>query len=263
MNLLNCFPSVSKNAVFSIGFSLMTIVQLIAAPPIPNDLIDAYTLHGRIPIGWCYGDESYPDSRPIIYTFEQIERGKRAAENRGLFSYGITDSFLYEALDRFPIKGKQVAIMGSRTPTYECITLAWGGHPTTIEYNKIISDHPELKAITVKEYEENPILFDAIISISSYEHDGLGRYGDPLNPIGDFVAMEKTKKMLKKDGLLYLAVPVGRDHFVWNAHRIYGKIRFPLLIAGWEIVGSAGFTQNDLDRDPNELYHPVFVLRPK
>lgn len=51
------------------------------------------------------------------------------------------------------------------------------------------------------EFEVNPRLFDAVVSISSYEHDGLGRYGDPINPDGDLIAMEKTKKMLKEDGL--------------------------------------------------------------
>lgn len=263
MKILNW---ISANRKLSLSFllcPLFSIVTLSAAPPIPKHLINGYTLNGRIPIGSCWINESYPDSSAIVYTYEQLEGGKRAAEARGMFSYGITDLFLYDALDKFPIKGKEVAIMGSRTPSYECITLAWGGNPTTIEYNRVISEHPQVKAMTVDEYEKNPILFDAVISISSYEHDGLGRYGDPLNPIGDFIAMTKTKKMLKKGGLLYLAVPVGRDHFVWNAHRIYGKIRLPLLLEGWEVVGSFGFTDKDLNRDPNELYHPVFVLRPK
>lgn len=241
--------------------------SLVAAPPkdIPFELYAGYTMNGRIPLGWCWGDDSYADNFPRIYTYDYIERSKTQALDRGQFVYGITDTLLYAALDKFShvIKGKEVAVMGSVLPSYEGITLAWGGNPTTIEYNKIISEHPQLKVMTVKEYEENPILFDAVISISSYEHDGLGRYGDPLNPNGDLLAMEKTKKMLKKGGLLFLAVPIGQDYCVWNAHRVYGKIRFPVLIEGWEIVDAFGFTERDLDRNPNELYQPVLVLQPK
>ncbi len=31
--------------------------------------------------------------------------------------------------------------------------------------------------------------FDMALSISSFDHDGLGRYGDPLDPVGDLKAM--------------------------------------------------------------------------
>ncbi len=236
------------------------MIEMNGTQIIPGHLLNSYTLNGRIPIKTWYIDEAYPDSIPIIYTYEQVENLKESAENRNQFYYGATDSYLYDALDHFPIQGMSVAIMGSRTPVYESIVLASGGNPTTIEYNKIISQHPHVNTMTVKEYEENPVLFDAIFSISSYEHDGLGRYGDPLNPNGDLIAMEKTKPMLKKGGLLYLAVPLGKDCLVWNAHRIYGKIRLPMLIDGWEIVGTYGFAQSDYDRE--DTHQPVFVLRP-
>ena len=39
--------------------------------------------------------------------------------------------------------------------------------------------------------------FDVVLSISSFEHDGLGRYGDPLNPDGDLAAMRSTRRLLK------------------------------------------------------------------
>ena len=48
--------------------------------------------------------------------------------------------------------------------------------------------------------------------------------------------MKKLRGLLTDDGLFYLSVPSANDTLVWNAHRIYGSIRWPLLIAGWEVV---------------------------
>ena len=238
--------------------------ELTAAAPetIPEELFDVYTLNGQVPvIPWYFNDT---DPTPTVYKYEQIENNRRYAKTGGTFYYGKTDTWLYAALDKYShqIKGKDVAIMGSTTPVYEGIVLAWEGSPITIEYNSIISEHPLVKALTVDEYEKKPFLFDAILSISSYEHDGLGRYGDPLNPIGDLLAMAKTKKMLKKGGLLFLAVPIAQDCLIWNAHRTYGRLRFPLLIEGWEIIDTFGFSMEDFSLSYHVIHQPVFVLRP-
>ena len=117
------------------------------------------------------------------------------------------DNWLYEALEKYPIKGKEVGIIGSVFPFYECVVLTFGGHPTTIDYNKIISEDPRITTLTVDEFKKNPRKFDVILSISSIEHDGLGRYGDPINPNGDLEFMTKAKSLLKEGGHMILAVP--------------------------------------------------------
>jgi hypothetical protein len=61
-------------------------------------------------------------------------------------------------------------------------------------------------------------------------------YGDPVDAYGDLKAMAEAAAMLKPGGHLFLAVPRGSDAVVWNAHRIFGPIRFPMLINGWRIV---------------------------
>ncbi|MCX5706438.1 MAG: DUF268 domain-containing protein [Candidatus Omnitrophica bacterium] len=116
-----------------------------------------------------------------------------------------------------------------------------------------------LTVLTVDEYRKKPFVFDAAFSISSFEHNGLGRYGDRLNPEGDLESMQYTKKMIKPKGILYLSVPIGRDYLVWNAHRIYGRIRFPLLIKGWELLDSFGFNDDLFDKD--ECRQPILVLK--
>lgn len=256
-----------KNLVFfTLCFSFL-LNQIFGEPPrqIPKELYAKFTLNGRIPVGDYYLNDGYSSDNPIVYTTETINENICKATIKQPFYYGATDSYLFCALDKYEneIKDKNVAILGSVTPWYESILLAYQAYPTTIDYNKIVSNDQRLELLTVAEFEQNPKLFDALLSISSFEHDGLGRYGDPINPNGDFEAMKKAKKMLKKNGLLFLAVPVGKDVLMWNAHRVYGKIRLPLLLAGWEVVDSFGFSSKDYDIDNSAgtTHQPIFVLK--
>ena len=76
---------------------------------------------------------------------------------------------------------------------------------TTIEYNKLEYKHPLVETIVVHDaFSQERLVgaFDVVMSISSVEHDGLGRYGDPLNPNGDFSAMRSTGRLLKKGVML-------------------------------------------------------------
>ena len=53
---------------------------------------------------------------------------------------------------------------------------------------------------------------------SSFEHDGLGRYGDPLGGLADVEAMARTSCHVKPGGLLFLGVPMKQeDRLYWNA----------------------------------------------
>ncbi|VDM34294.1 unnamed protein product [Toxocara canis] len=70
---------------------------------------------------------------------------------------------------------------------------------------------------------------DFVVSFSSIEHSGLGRYGDPLDPIGDLREMQKIQCLLKRGGLLFIGLPVGVDAVVFNAHRIYGRLRLAMM----------------------------------
>jgi len=102
-------------------------------------------------------------------------------------------------------------------------------------------------------------VFDCAVSISSFEHDGLGMYGDPLDPNGDLKAMKNMRRLVAARGLLFLSIPVGRDALNFNVRRIYGRLRLPLMLRGWETVETFGF-QDDLLDIPSAV-EPVFVLR--
>ncbi len=85
---------------------------------------------------------------------------------------------------------------------YEALAIAHGAAAvTTFEYNRLQYAHPLIETVLVNETQNNSALdaaFDVAMSISSFEHDGLGRYGDPLNPDGDMFAMRSTRRLLKR-----------------------------------------------------------------
>jgi hypothetical protein len=67
-----------------------------------------------------------------------------------------------------------------------------------------------------------------VVSFSGLEHDGLGRYGDPNNPEGDYAAMHEILLCLNPGGLLLLAIPTAAvDNIAYPFHRIYGPHRLP------------------------------------
>lgn len=224
-------------------------------PPrhIPYDLISAYTMNGRAKVKLLYYNSTYSSHQPLVYTKETIDKYIAKAKARQNFYYKKTDACLYKALEEHSITGQDVAVMGSTDPWYEAVALAYGAKPTTIEYNKITSQDPRLIAVTNEELARAPRQFDTAFSISSFEHDGLGRYGDTLNPDGDIQTMQKMKRIIKPGGLLFLALPIGQDTVVWNAHRIYGQFRLPRLLAGWKIIDFFGVKPG--------YFQPVIVLQ--
>lgn len=79
--------------------------------------------------------------------------------------------------------------------------------------------------------------FDAVISYSSVEHSGLGRYGDAMNPWGDRQAIARAWCMTKPGGRIALGLPYNPvDTIHYNAHREYGPIQLPHILANWKQV---------------------------
>ena len=53
------------------------------------------------------------------------------------------------------------------------------------------------------------------------EHIGLGRYGDPLDPLGTKKTTKELSRVLVPNGNLYFSVPIGKPRLCFNAHRIH------------------------------------------
>ena len=81
-----------------------------------------------------------------------------------------------------PIKNQSVLVLGSVRPWLEVILLSLGAsHITTLEYNPYPSSHPNISTVSPVDFakivqSDKTPLYDAMISFSSLEHSGLGRY---------------------------------------------------------------------------------------
>jgi hypothetical protein len=88
------------------------------------------------------------------------------------------------------VQNKDVVVFGSMEPWVEALALAHNAaHVVTVEYNNLTYGDAltgDIPITTVAKQEFNAFFasnegrFSAAFSVSSFDHDGLGRYGDPL-----------------------------------------------------------------------------------
>ncbi|GJP43375.1 hypothetical protein CLOM_g2848 [Closterium sp. NIES-68] len=244
--------------------------------PVPWDWIrpsvrDMYTMNGQIAVQPFFFNSDAPDSGAVapIWTDEQIDGMLEVARSRNLSSgqlSGYDDSsslFFFEAFDRYPIRGKSILVIGSQTPWVEAICIAAeAGSITTVDFNPPVVSHPRIKSISIDQLDATDDVYDVIVSFSSIEHDGLGRYGDPMNPTGDLQRMKKLQGLVKPEGLFYLGVPVGNDTLAFNGHRVYGPLRMPKLIEGWKHLDTVGGKLEDLfaQYQNGGFIQPILIL---
>ena len=234
---------------------------------IPESLVTGYTMNGAIPIQDYFLDGTSV-GREIRWRdedYQQLLQSTRECidgEAEKKWVRYPSDTYLVRLLKRHSIQGQSVLIIGSEIPWYEAMVAQFGGRPTTVEYRPINHDIEGLQTFTVEEFEASDIQFDCAVSISSIEHSGLGRYGDPLDPDADFKAMDLYRRHVKPGGLMFFHVPIGRDVVAWNAHRIYGEIRLPRLLDGWQTLDSEGYHSAMLTHgEVGSAYDSVFLLR--
>ena len=65
---------------------------------------------------------------------------------------------------------------------------------------------------------------------------------------------------LHTDGWIGLGIPIGHDTLVWNANRIYGRTRLPLLLQKFNIMEWYGGDETCLDIEP--MYGGKFAYQP-
>ena len=81
---------------------------------------------------------------------------------------------------------------------------------------------------------------ESIMSLSALhavEHFGLGRYGDPIDPDGWKKAVLSMQRVIQKDGILYLSVPIGTENRLYfNAHRMFAVTTIPNVLDRMELI---------------------------
>lgn len=68
------------------------------------------------------------------------------------------------------------------------------------------------------------------------EHVGLGRYGDNLYYDGHVLAVKELKRVLKKNGNLFISTPIGKPTIYFNAHRVFSYEYFLGLFNDLELL---------------------------
>lgn len=81
-----------------------------------------------------------------------------------------------------------------------------------------------------------PYSVDVVTIISTLEHVGLGRYGDPLDINGDIKTMDEIHRILKRGGYVIITIPYGYPTVVYNVHRIYDQGRISLITKKFKII---------------------------
>lgn len=225
------------NNIYHLTWNDLSIQSNMPPTYPPKSLYQEYTLDGNVPMVVQYYNHSNNSGNPLHNTKSEYDEFFSNLNKKIFKYYRDEGNAFFEVIKKYSFYGKNVTIWGLADINLDAFSL-WAGASNVyvVEYNKPIIDHNKIRVFNNSEFDSENILSDIAISYSSFEHDGLGRYGDPLNPNGDLIAMQHAYDHLNDDGILLLGVPLGVDCLVWNAHRIYGKMRLPLLLQNFKLL---------------------------
>lgn len=103
------------------------------------------------------------------------------------------------------------------------------------------------------------ITSDSLSCLHAIEHFGLGRYGDPIDPLGYERGIANMAQLLKSGGRFYLSTPIGQERVEFNANRVFDPrtiIRCAessgLQLLSLTVIGAGGKVRQ-VQLDPNTL----------
>lgn len=87
------------------------------------------------------------------------------------------------------------------------------------------SGHPNITFLKADLMDANNAIANSTDSLSclhAIEHFGLGRYGDPVDPVGHIKGFNNMLAMVKPGGRFYISFPISkRKEIHFNAHRVF------------------------------------------
>ena len=86
----------------------------------------------------------------------------------------------------------------------------------------------------------------SLSSFHAIEHFGLGRYGDPIDPVGYRKALKEMQRVVAVGGHIYLGVPVGRQRLEFNAHRVFDPVVIAALFDRCHLVEFSVIDDDDV-----------------
>lgn len=97
---------------------------------------------------------------------------------------------------------------------------------------------------------------DSLSCLHTFEHFGLGRYGDKIDSEAPQLALRNLVNLLKDDGFFYISTPIGRKRVLFNAHRISSfseflssakKLNLTLIDLAYKVPGKDFVTNVSID----------------
>ncbi|XP_023340253.1 uncharacterized protein LOC111710405 [Eurytemora carolleeae] len=239
---------------------------------IPHNLQNEFSHNGQVDIVSSFFDETSQvvqqeanDVRIYTKSFVQsyVDGFVAGTPND---TYPGASEMINQALSKIEVKEKTVLIIGTMTPWVEAVIISkQPSQVMTLEYATSKSEYPGLEFVTPlvfrQMYKEGKLpVFDIIVTYSSVEHSGLGRYGDAINPWGDILTIARASCVTSPDAKLIIGVPTtGKDRIEFNAHRVYGPILYPYLVTNWKLVWSSSGTRTPAPHEPWH-YQPVYMF---
>lgn len=95
--------------------------------------------------------------------------------------------------------------------------------PYKVPHLTVIEGNIQIESI------RNAELYNSVSSLHSIEHFGLGRYRDPIDPLGHQKGLRNLANMVKNGGSLYVSFPIGSHIVEFNSQRIIDPL-WPLEI---------------------------------
>lgn len=116
-------------------------------------------------------------------------------------------------------------------------------------------DHPNIEYSQVDLMSGADVeITDSLSCLHAIEHFGLGRYDDPITPLGHLLGFKNLIKMLKPGGTLYISFPIGSANEVhFNAHRVFHPKDIltwapnELILSSFDFVDDFGNLHKNID----------------
>jgi len=110
-----------------------------------------------------------------------------------------------------------------------------------VEFYEFNPPQLNLPGLSVKKasLEMLPFSDDSIESVSCLhvlEHIGLGRYGDPIDPLGMEKSCRELARVIQPGGHLLVSFPVGRERIEFNSQRVIHPSRVASLFPSLTLV---------------------------
>ncbi len=131
--------------------------------------------------------------------------------------------------------GSTLLLVGILSKFAKCISVDY--RPIQVDLAGL---HPVGGTLLNLPFQDNSL--PCVTTMCVLEHVGLGRYGDPLSPLGTLQAVAEIARVVAPGGIVVYSVPAGSEMNEFNAHRRFTHGQAAAFFEGWDLVDSCVLT---------------------